>query len=126
MKFQVLIDGKVYEVEAETDDDQAAPVSSVAVPAVGAIQSASMTESACESDASQPDDLRRVCSPVAGIVAQSRVNVGQNLEKGELLLVIEAMKMETRITAPANVRVKSLSVAPGDAVKVQQVLAEFE
>lgn len=127
MKFQMLIDGDVYEVEAETGDDQAAPVSIVAVPAIGAIQSEKVTGSAQQSDAFQTlDDLRKICSPVAGIVARTCVNAGQDLQKGDLLVVLEAMKMETRITAPANVRIKSLEIQTGDAVKLQQVLVEFE
>jgi methylmalonyl-CoA carboxyltransferase small subunit len=42
------------------------------------------------------------------------------------MLVLEAMKMETNVTAPVSGKVKSVTVKPGDAVKVNQVLVEFE
>ena len=42
------------------------------------------------------------------------------------MLVLEAMKMETNVTAPSSGKVKTVTVKPGDAVKVNQVLVEFE
>jgi biotin carboxyl carrier protein len=42
------------------------------------------------------------------------------------MLVLEAMKMETKLTSPGSLKSKSVKVAPGDVVKPQQVLIEFE
>jgi len=42
------------------------------------------------------------------------------------MIVLEAMKMETNVTAPVAGKVKSVNVQPGDAVKVNQILVEFE
>ena len=52
--------------------------------------------------------------------------VGQQIQPDDLLLVVEAMKMETNVTAPLAGTVKNIRVKPGDAVKVGQVLVEFE
>ena len=48
------------------------------------------------------------------------------VEAGELMLVLEAMKMETNVTAPHAGIVKTVSVKPGDPVKVNQFLLEME
>ncbi len=57
---------------------------------------------------------------------QVKCKAGDQVEKGQALLVIEAMKMETTIAAPVSGRVKSVAVAAGDAVRESQTLVEFE
>ena len=52
--------------------------------------------------------------------------VGQQLQANDLLLVLEAMKMETNVTAPVAGKVKAIRVEPGSAVQVDEVLVEFE
>jgi methylmalonyl-CoA carboxyltransferase 1.3S subunit len=72
-----------------------------------------------------PDD--KVCrSPIAGIVQRVNVQVGQNLQVDDLLVVLEAMKMETNITAHTAGTVKKILASPGEAVKSGQALIEFE
>jgi methylmalonyl-CoA carboxyltransferase small subunit len=63
---------------------------------------------------------------VAGIVVRISVQPGQQLEMDELIVVLEAMKMETSVVAPIAGKVKSVKVGSGDAVKLHQVLVEFE
>lgn len=65
-------------------------------------------------------------SPVAGLVIKVNAQPGQHVEAGELILVLEAMKMETNVTAQHSGIVKSVRVAPGDSAKMNQVLVEFE
>jgi methylmalonyl-CoA carboxyltransferase small subunit len=48
------------------------------------------------------------------------------MQVGDVLLVLEAMKMETNITAPLDAKVASVNAKVGDAVKTGQVLVEFE
>ena len=71
---------------------------------------------------------RKSCarSPVMGLVIKVNVEPGQAVEAGALMLVLEAMKMETKVTAPRAATVKSVHVKPGDPVKVNQLLVEFE
>lgn len=72
-----------------------------------------------------PDD--KVCrSPIAGIVQRVNVQVGQKLQVEDLLVVLEAMKMETNITAHTAGKVKKIMATPGEAVKSGQALIEFE
>jgi methylmalonyl-CoA carboxyltransferase small subunit len=117
LKLQITIDGKAYEVEVEVLDDEEseAPVNTP--------PRASLTPS----QGSAPDSGEKVClSPVMGLVIKVNAKPGQAVEAGELMMVLEAMKMETIITAPRAGTVKSVNVTEGDPVKVNQVLVEFE
>ncbi len=72
-------------------------------------------------------DEAKVCrSPVAGVVVKLNVQPGQTLQINDLMMVLEAMKMETNITAPVAGKIKKINVAHGDGVKVSQILVEFE
>jgi oxaloacetate decarboxylase alpha chain len=65
----------------------------------------------------------KVESPMAGKILAVKANVGQSVKRGEVLLVLEAMKMENEIVAPEDGTVASINVAAGDAVETGQVLA---
>ena len=52
--------------------------------------------------------------------------VGQTLQVGDVLLILEAMKMETSLTSPVAGKVASIKVSPGDSVQSGQVAVEFE
>jgi methylmalonyl-CoA carboxyltransferase small subunit len=72
-------------------------------------------------------DEDKVCrSPVSGIVVRVAAQAGQSLQVGDILLVLEAMKMETNITAPVAGKVKAVKVAPGESVQSGQIVVEFE
>ena len=72
-------------------------------------------------------DESKVCrSPVSGIVVRLIAQPGQNLQVGDPLMVLEAMKMETNITAPIAGRIAALRVAQGDNVQSGQIVVEFE
>jgi len=61
-----------------------------------------------------------------GLVIKVNVQPGQTVAENELMMVLEAMKMETNVTAPHAGTVKAVHVKPGDSVKVEQLLIEFE
>lgn len=72
-------------------------------------------------------DEAKVCrSPVSGIVVRLIAQSGQHLQVGDPLMVLEAMKMETNITAPIAGRIAALRVAQGDNVQSGQIVVEFE
>jgi biotin carboxyl carrier protein len=64
-------------------------------------------------------------APMPGLVLRLLVHEGDQVMKGGNLLVLEAMKMENIIKAPADVVVKSLKVIPGDKVEKNQLLMQF-
>ena len=132
MKLNITIDGKTYEVEvdaAEPESPAAVPhnlsglnigSAPLRVPAGGAAPAAPPADS-------QPVNEHKVCrSPVSGVVVRVAAQVGQSLQTGDILLVLEAMKMETNITAPAPGKIAAIAVKQGDGVQAGQVVLEFE
>ena len=67
-----------------------------------------------------------MASPIAGTVIEVKCKPGDDVTEGQVLLVIEAMKMNTSISAPSAGRVKAVPVAAGDSVRENEVLVEFE
>jgi methylmalonyl-CoA carboxyltransferase small subunit len=59
-------------------------------------------------------------------VIKVNIQEGQQIQADDLMMVLEAMKMETNVTAPVAGKVKKINVEPGEGVHVSQVLVEFE
>jgi len=124
LKLQITIDGKAYAVDVEILEDEESEPAPGHLPQHAA---AAHKDFDANSNAGAWDSDGRVCrSPVMGIAIKVNVKPGQRVEAGEQLMVLEAMKMETNITTPHAATVMSVHVAPGDAVKVNQVLVELE
>ncbi len=67
-----------------------------------------------------------VGAPMPGVVASVGVTVGQKVKDGDLLLTIEAMKMETGLHAERDATVKAVHVQPGGQIDAKDLLVEFE
>jgi len=65
-------------------------------------------------------------SPMPGQVRAVQVAEGDSVTKGQTLIIIEAMKMEIKVTAPREGKVKSLKARQGQTVEREQILAEIE
>ena len=130
MKLQIAIDGKTYEVEVEVlqEDAPSRPPGYVPYPAIpSTIQSPALTTRPQPEAPNGNVNEAKVCrSPVAGVVIKVNIQPGQQIQANDLMMVLEAMKMETNVTAPGPGIVKTIKVQPQDAVKVNQVLVEFE
>jgi methylmalonyl-CoA carboxyltransferase small subunit len=129
MKLQIAIDGDRYEVEVEVAEEDYGPRSqdNRPAPATATIQSAVLRTPPRLGMGDSDGDESKLCrSPLAGVVVRVPVVSGQQLKMNELMVMLEAMKMEIAITAPSAVKLRSVSVKPGDPVKVNQVLVEFE
>jgi len=131
LKLQIGVDGKTYEVDVEVlEDDSMArtpgylppqPVTPTTIPSVPVASAPKPAPSEGNVDEA------KVCrSPVAGVALSVSAQPGQTLEANDLMIVLEAMKMETNVTSPIAGKVKSVNVKAGDAVKVNQILVEFE
>jgi len=84
-------------------------------------------------DREQPGRRRRreaaegsLASPMPGTVVKVLVSAGDRVEKGQDLLVVEAMKMEIKVSAPVAGTVKAVRAKEGDPCDAGQVLAEVE
>ena len=129
MKLKIGIDGNEYVVDIEVlEDDSAGPVYLAPHGQPTTVQPVTAPLPAAEAPPSEANvDEAKVCrSPVAGVVVKLSVQPGQKLQVNDLMMVLEAMKMETNITAPVAGKVAKINVAQGDGVKVNQVLVEFE
>jgi methylmalonyl-CoA carboxyltransferase small subunit len=131
MKLNINIDGKTYEVEVDAAEPESPAMMSHNVGGLN-IGSAPLRVPAGAAPAappadSQPVNEEKVCrSPVSGIVVRVAAQVGQSLQAGDILLVLEAMKMETNITAPWAGKIAAIGVTQGDGVQAGQVVLEFE
>lgn len=69
--------------------------------------------------------INDVKAPMPGLIQSVDVEVGQAINKGDILLVLVAMKMENAIKAPADATVKAIRITPGSSVEKNQILIEF-
>ncbi|PIF01759.1 MAG: acetyl-CoA carboxylase biotin carboxyl carrier protein subunit [Propionibacterium sp.] len=118
MKLKVTVNGVAYDIEVEVEEQDIRPKSLLLGAAT---HHSTAPTTASVSGASS----NAVTAPLAGSVARVLVSEGENIEAGQVLLVLEAMKMETEITAPAAGKVSAILVAPGDAVQGGQPLVEL-
>ena len=77
-----------------------------------------------EPGASQLGDEGGMTAPMPGKILDVLVNVGESVEEGQLLMIMEAMKMEHRITASSSGVISSLNFSKGDQVNQGDVLIE--
>ncbi len=118
-KFLIKVNGTKYEVEVE--EVQAAG-SAVQAPVSAPAASAPVQKAAASS---APAGSSSVTSPMPGTILKVNVNEGDTVKKGQVLLILEAMKMENEITAPADGKISSLTVSKGSIVKAGDVLVAF-
>ena len=131
MKLHITIDGKTYEADVEVLEDDESPLQPsypTYQPVPAAPQPVSLPVAHTQTQAAEGNVYdERVCrSPVMGLVIKVNVKPGQPVQAGDLMMVLEAMKMETNVTAPRTGIVKSVRVAPGESVKLNQIVVEFE
>ncbi len=117
-RFRVTVNGKVYEVEAEeltgsvtVPDHRPEPLSSTTT--------ASEVPQAPSRAAATGTTIE---APLPGLVLEVKVAEGQAVASGQVLIILEAMKMENEITAPEAGVVQSVRVAKGDSVAQGDIL----
>lgn len=116
--YTITVNGNVYEVSVE-ESGSAAPVQ--AAPAQAAPRAAA--PKAAPKAASGAKGGVKVTSPMPGKILGVKANVGDAVKKGQVLLILEAMKMENEIVAPQDGTVASIEVAAGAAVESGDLLA---
>jgi len=117
MKYEVTLNGKTYEIEVEEgkaivlDERAAAPAAAaVAAPAPAAAPVPAAAPAPAGSG-------RPVDAPLPGTVLSVKVSAGQAVKAGDVLVIIEAMKMENEIAAPVDGTVSSVAVSNGQSVE---------
>ena len=74
----------------------------------------------------KPDTSKLIISPMPGLVVSVDVEIGQTVEEGEAVCIVEAMKMQNIIRAEATGVVKAINVGAGDSVAADEIMVEFE
>lgn len=125
MKYVVTLNGKNYEVEVEETDAVITAVTDAA-PAAPVAAAAPAASAAAPAPAAAPAaaaDGQKVLSPMPGTILSVNVSVGSVVKAGDVLLILEAMKMENEIVAPCDGTVKQLAVQKGSTVATDALLA---
>jgi len=115
VRLRITVEGKAYDVDVEVMDEPQPEEERVAIPA-SVLQPRPIHI--------LPED-KIVRSPIAGLITSVIAEAGQVVLKDETLLIIEAMKMESKLGAPMGGVVKNVQVAPGQTVRAGQVLVEL-
>jgi methylmalonyl-CoA carboxyltransferase 1.3S subunit len=116
MQLKVTVNGVEYQVEVEVEEEPR--------PTLGAIFMAGGSFTPTHVQAVGPS-TNGIQAPLAGTVARVLVEEGQAIAAGDVVVVLEAMKMETEITAPRSGTVGAVLVSAGTAVTGGQVLGEL-
>ena len=112
-RYNITVNGKAYDVAVEEIDGGSAPVVSAA-PAPAA---------AAPAPAAPVADGTKVTAPMPGTILDIKVSVGDTVEAGQAIMVLEAMKMENDVNAPCSGKILSINTTKSSAVETGAVLA---
>lgn len=123
MKYIVNLNGKNYEVEVEETEAVVTNVTD-APAASAAVSAAAPAPAASAAPAAAPvSGGTNVVSPMPGTILSVNVSQGSSVNSGDVIVILEAMKMENEIVAPCAGTVKQLLVQKGSTVETDSVLA---
>lgn len=119
-KFSITVNGTAYEVEVEElkDGAQAAPVQAAPAAAKPAAPAPKKAAPAAQPVAAGTP----INAPMPGTILSVKAQQGAQVKKGDILLVLEAMKMENEIVAPQDGKVVQVNAVKGASVNTGDVL----
>lgn len=110
-RFNVTVNGKAYDVAVEEIANGAAPAPAASVQAAPAVASAAPAAAPTSVGAGE-----KVTAPMPGTILDVKVNVGDTVSRGQVIMILEAMKMENDIVASCDGKITSIVVKKGDTV----------
>ena len=119
-KYNITVNGNTYEVLVEEAGSVSAPATYSAPVAAPAAPKAAPT---APKAASAGAGAVKVTSPMPGTILAIKVSAGQSVKKGDVICVLEAMKMENDIPAPQDGVIASIDIQKGASVNAGDVLA---
>lgn len=128
MIYKVTLNGKIYEVDVEQGEatllsEYEASLPEVA-PAKQDVAPATQEQKVAPAVSSEASD-KAMKAPLPGVINAVKVTVGQTVKKGDVLIILEAMKMENEITAETNGKVSKIFVQKGATVETGAPLVEI-
>jgi biotin carboxyl carrier protein len=126
--YTITVNGNTYDVSVEEGQRavQSAPVAAPTVSAAPAAAPAPKAEAAPAAPAAAPAGNAgsiKVSAPMPGKIVSVKASIGQTLKKGEVILILEAMKMENEIVSPQDGTLASINVTAGQAIEAGTLLA---
>lgn len=118
-RFNVTVNGKAYDVVVE-DIGEGAPAPAAAPAPAPAAAPAAAPAPALAAAAGAGE---KVTAPMPGTILDVKASNGQSVSKGDVIMVLEAMKMENDIVAPCDGTITSIVVKKGDTVQSGDTLA---
>ena len=118
-RYTITVNGTPYDVTVDEAGASApAPVAAPAAPATPAAAPAPAAKPA----ASGAEGAVKVEAPMPGTILDVKTSVGASVKSGDVLCILEAMKMENEIVAPADGTVASIAANKGDSVEAGQII----
>ncbi|MGB8455367.1 MAG: acetyl-CoA carboxylase biotin carboxyl carrier protein subunit [Anaerocolumna sp.] len=125
--YTITVNGTAYDVAVEENTGSAVHAAAPkAAPAAAPKAAAPAPKTAAPAPAAAPSGAAgniKVNAPMPGKILAVKVTVGQTVKRGDVILILEAMKMENEIVAPDNGTVASINVSAGDMVESGALLA---
>ena len=115
--YRITVNGTAYDVAVEELGAGAAPAAVAAPAPVAAAAPAPAAPAAAGSI--------EVAAPMPGKILNVKAGVGTAVKKGDVIMILEAMKMENEVVAPQDGTIASINVAAGDSVEAGAVLASL-
>ena len=128
-RYSITVNGNTYDViveEADASGVASAPVAPVATSAPVAAPVATPVaapKAAAKPAAQGAQGANKVTAPMPGTILNVKVSAGQSVKKGDVICVLEAMKMENDIPAPCDGVIASINVQKGANVAANDVIA---
>lgn len=117
--YRITVNGVAYDVAVEEMGEGAA----TSAPAPAAVPKPAAPKAA---PAAAGAGAVKINSPMPGNILSVKASAGQAVKKGDVLMILEAMKMENEICAPQDGTIASVQVAAGDSVESGDVLATMD
>lgn len=118
--YRITVNGTAYDVAVEELGGSAAPAAAAPIAATPAPAAAPAPAAPAAGGAAGSIS---VSAPMPGKILAVKANVGQAVKKGDVVLILEAMKMENEVVAPEDGTIASINVAVGSAVEAGDTLA---
>lgn len=119
-KYNVNVNGNLYEITLEVVEGEAIAAAPAPAAAPGAAPAAAPAPVAAP--AAAPADGQTITAPMPGNILAVNVTAGASVKKGDVLMVLEAMKMENEIMAPCDGTIASVNTTKGSTVNSGDVL----